>query len=96
MRTTIELPDAVFRRAKRVAADQGCTLKDLMTRAIERELATPSVVRERRPLPSIYVSADAPILHMTPDELAQADLEAEQERAHALPRRRQRHTSSPS
>ena len=39
MRTTIEIPDDLFRRAKATAALQGSTLKDLVVRALERELA---------------------------------------------------------
>jgi hypothetical protein len=39
MKTTLELPDALLRRAKIAAAQMDTTLKDLMTRALERELA---------------------------------------------------------
>jgi len=39
MRTTIELPDPVFRRMKAVAAMQGSTIKEFVQRAVERELA---------------------------------------------------------
>jgi hypothetical protein len=37
MRTTIEIPDDLFRRAKATAALRGSTLKDLVIRALERE-----------------------------------------------------------
>ena len=39
MRTTIELPDPLFRRAKATAALRGTSLKDLVVTAIEREVA---------------------------------------------------------
>lgn len=38
MRTTLEIPDKLFREAKATAAKKGITLKALITRAIEREL----------------------------------------------------------
>ncbi len=38
MKTTIELPDAVFRRAKQLAVQEGVTLKRLFTEALESRL----------------------------------------------------------
>ncbi|MBU6401447.1 MAG: nucleotidyltransferase [Verrucomicrobia bacterium] len=38
MKTTIELPDRTFRRAKTVAAANGVTLKQLLTEALEEKL----------------------------------------------------------
>ena len=38
MKTTIELPDVIFRQAKALAAARGVTLKQLFTRALEVEL----------------------------------------------------------
>ena len=48
MKTTIDFPDPLFRRAKATAAVQGITLKTFITRAVEKQLAsTPgSSVRE--------------------------------------------------
>jgi hypothetical protein len=40
VKTTLELPDALFRRAKVAAATQGIPLKQLMQEALERRLAT--------------------------------------------------------
>jgi hypothetical protein len=37
MRTTIDLPDALFRRIKALAAMEGSSLKALIVRALERE-----------------------------------------------------------
>jgi hypothetical protein len=38
MKTTIELPDPLFRRAKTAAIQAGLTLKQLFTEALERRL----------------------------------------------------------
>ena len=39
MKTTIEIPDPLFRKAKSKAAEQGKTLKDFVTEAIQDKLA---------------------------------------------------------
>ena len=39
MKTTIELPDALFREAKVVAARRRITLKRLLTQALRKEIA---------------------------------------------------------
>jgi len=38
MRTTIDLPDTLFRKTKATAALRGTTMKELVVRAIEREV----------------------------------------------------------
>jgi hypothetical protein len=38
MKTTIELPDSLFRRAKQAAVEEGVTLKKLFTQALEWRL----------------------------------------------------------
>ncbi len=38
MRTTIELPDPVFREMKSLAARRGSSLKEFVLRAIEKEM----------------------------------------------------------
>ncbi len=59
MRTTIDLPDALFRRAKALAAMKGSTLKDLIVRAIEREVNSSHTVdnaaRRKVELPLIHL-----------------------------------------
>ena len=40
MKTTLELPDALFRRAKSAAVQEGVTLKQLFTEALESRLDT--------------------------------------------------------
>jgi hypothetical protein len=44
MKTTLEIPDAIFRRAKCKAAAQGVTLRRFVTEAVEDKLkATPAL-----------------------------------------------------
>ena len=42
MRTRVDLPDALFRKTKAVAALQGTSLKGLITRAVEKEVNSPA------------------------------------------------------
>lgn len=48
MKTTIELPDETFRRAKVAAAERHTTLKEIITSALERYLETPSLAQEQQ------------------------------------------------
>ena len=44
MRTTIELPDSVYRKGEKVARTQGVTIEEFIIRTFERELkAEPDV-----------------------------------------------------
>ena len=38
MKTTIDIPDKTFRRAKSLAADKGITLTELVTEAVENKV----------------------------------------------------------
>lgn len=40
MRTTLEIPDGLFKRAKLKAVEEGVPLKDIINRALERDLAS--------------------------------------------------------
>jgi hypothetical protein len=42
MKTTLEIPDFVFRRAKAVAAERGIPLRQLVTEAVQEKLKTTS------------------------------------------------------
>ena len=42
MRTTVDIPNAVFMRAKLRAVHEGVPFKDIVTRALERDLAVPA------------------------------------------------------
>ena len=39
MRTTIDIPDALYRKTKATAALRGVSMKELVARAIEREVS---------------------------------------------------------
>lgn len=54
MRTTIDLPDALFRKTKATAALRGVSLKQLIIVALEREFqAPPEKPRKRLRLPLV-------------------------------------------
>ena len=48
MRTTIDLPDALYRRTKAMAGARGTTVKEMITRAVERELTGAASRGEKR------------------------------------------------
>ncbi|MGH9518976.1 MAG: hypothetical protein ACRD2D_04970 [Terriglobales bacterium] len=60
MKTTVELEDELLRRAKKAAIDRGCTLRDLMTVALRRELADHEEKAEQRRGGIRWVSARGP------------------------------------
>jgi hypothetical protein len=74
MRTTVDIPDAVFRRAKAVAALEGKSLKTFVLEALTRELrnrANPKAGPKRVKLP--LISSQRPgSLHITGDTIADA------------------------
>ena len=47
MKTTLEIPDVTFRRAKSVAAKRGIALRAFVTEAVEEKLASTSHNEER-------------------------------------------------
>jgi hypothetical protein len=57
MRATLDIPDVVYRRLKASAAEQGCSVKELILRGIERQTETRQtgnrirlpIVRSKRP-----------------------------------------------
>lgn len=55
MRTTIDMPDALFRKTKAVAALCGSSMKELIIQAVEREVTAivPPAKRKRIKLPII-------------------------------------------
>ena len=46
MKTTLEIPDRIFRRAKSAAAERGVPLREFVTQAVKEKLAA-----EFHPLP---------------------------------------------
>jgi hypothetical protein len=47
MKTTIEIPDPLFRKAKSKAAESGQTLKELVTQALQEKLASSTAKTNR-------------------------------------------------
>ncbi len=47
MKTTLELPDTILRKAKILAAERDTSLKDLVTQALERFIDAPVEAEER-------------------------------------------------
>ena len=48
MRTTIDMPDTLFRKTKAVAALRGSSMKDLIIQAVEREVTNPAPAAKRK------------------------------------------------
>ena len=50
MKTTVEIPDALFRKAKAAAAEEGKSLKDFLTEAVTDRLHRgPSALSQAKP-----------------------------------------------
>jgi hypothetical protein len=66
MRTTVDIPDPVYRQLKSQAALRGCSVKELILRGVETELARPDSKRKphRVKLP-IVDSSEPGSLHLT-------------------------------
>jgi hypothetical protein len=47
MKTTLEIPDAIFRRAKSKAAERGVPLRQFVTEAVEEKLKAESEAKEK-------------------------------------------------
>lgn len=59
MRTTIDLPDSLFRRTKATAAIRGLSMKDLIAGAIEREVNADRVPNAASPM-----RVHLPLMHL--------------------------------
>ena len=74
MRTTIDLPPTLMRAAKARAAEEGESLKDLVNRAVAREVGLPATAKGktgRVTLPLIARDATPTVL-VTNDDIADA------------------------
>jgi len=47
MKTTLEIPDSVFRRAKSLAASRGIPFRELVTEAVRQKLEAQATAAER-------------------------------------------------
>ncbi len=91
MRTTLDLPDDILRRAKIAAVERGSSLRQLITDALLHEIEGTTASKPRRMTgPPITLSADAPLRTLGPDAVKQLDteavLEADTAKAHAVHR----------
>jgi len=71
MRTTIDLTDQVFRELKALAAMKGMSMKEIIQKAVQDELANANradVVRDRIKFP-ILESKEPGTLHLTNAEI---------------------------
>jgi hypothetical protein len=77
MRTTLDLPDELFRQVKARAAVKGTTIKTLLTRYIENGLRQPEKPqtgpRERSKLPVIKRRGKGVIPNLTPEMQARLE-----------------------
>lgn len=48
MKTTIDLPEDLFLKAKVLAAERGTTLRDIMTQALQQWMRTPTQDEEKK------------------------------------------------
>jgi hypothetical protein len=63
MKTTIEIPEPLFRQAKAKAAMDGLTLRDLFVRGLQLAVQTPSTTpKHRATFPLIRAAKSAPRL----------------------------------
>ena len=76
MRTTLDLPDDILRRAKIEAVERGSTLRQLVIDALQREMAGAERPRKRLARPPVKLAADAPLRKLTPEAVKRLDAEA--------------------
>jgi hypothetical protein len=77
MRTSLDLPDELMRRAKIAAVERGTSLRDLIGQALTRELdspANPPTARRRGSFP-VFRSASPGNLALTNAEIGRLELE---------------------
>jgi hypothetical protein len=76
MKTTVEVPDELYRRAKAEAALRGRKLKDLVEEGLRLVLASPQTARKRSSLAELMkdargvVDSGVPDLASNPEHLA--------------------------
>jgi predicted DNA-binding ribbon-helix-helix protein len=69
MRTTIDLPDALFCELKAVAARRGTSLKDIVCKAVEEEIRSAERKSGRRVKFPLLGSKQPGTLHLTNAEI---------------------------
>ncbi len=90
MRTTLDLPDELLRRAKIKAVETGSTLRQLVVDALQREMSDPARPRRRLERPPVKLSSDAPLRKLSPRDVKRLDAESvsksDEAKTHALHR----------
>ncbi len=69
MRTTVDLPDPLFRQVKSLAALQGSSLKEFIQDALQQAVTTCRVQRGRRVRLPLIHSKHPGLLHLTNTEV---------------------------
>jgi len=72
MKTTIEIPEALFRQAKARAAMEGLALRDLFVKGLQLALQNPSsaAAKKRASFPLIHAAESTP--RLTDEQVAAA------------------------
>jgi hypothetical protein len=83
MKTTLEIPDTVFRRAKAAAAERGIPLREFVTEAVRDKLVTGSKATEKPWMAAFGKLRDlrketATINHIIEEEFEQIEAEDRQ------------------
>lgn len=66
VRTTVDIPDPIYRRLKSVAALRGCSVKDLVLRGVKAEIEGPGERRKKRTIKLPIIDSRRPgWLHLT-------------------------------
>ena len=68
IRTTVDIPAPIYRRLKEQAADQGCSVRDLVMHGIERVLLNPQRPR-RKPVKFPLIDSEGPKVELTNERL---------------------------
>jgi hypothetical protein len=70
MRTTVDIPDPVYRRLKAKAALQGCSVKELVLRGVEAELGGRKGARKGKKIALPIIDSKRPgWLHLTNNQI---------------------------
>lgn len=68
MRTTVDIPDAIYRKLKAQAALQGCSVKEIVLRGVQRELGANDRPKRRIRLPIVH-SKEPGVLDLTNEQI---------------------------
>ena len=78
MKTTLEIPDALFRQAKAAASEKGLTLKTYVTEALQEKLGKPAKRKSGEwpvPPPKVAESEISKIQSIIDEEFSRIDPE---------------------